>query len=168
MAVVGLNHAVLYVRDVERTARFYIELLDFKFRYGTAGRSAFLVAPGSRNDHDLAVFSIGNAALDSTAGNETVGMYHLGWEVDTLAELERLGSVLQAAGALVGATDHGASKSLYAKDPDGLEFELAWMVPRNDFPGLDGSARRPLDLQAEIDRYGPTRPTNCLADVQTP
>lgn len=166
MPVFGLNHAVLYVRDVERTLEFYSSVLGFEFRYGTPGRSAFLAAPGSFNDHDLALFAIGDAACDSDAGRATVGMYHLGWEVDTLAELQRLGSALREVGALVGATDHGASKSLYAKDPDGLEFELAWMVPRDDFPGMDGSARRPLDLRAEIERFGATRLSHSLAGLQ--
>ena len=33
------------------------------------------------------------------------------------------------AGALVGQSDHGPNKSLYARDPDGLEFEVMWLVP---------------------------------------
>ncbi len=37
---------------------------------------------------------------------------------------------LLQVGALVGESDHGVSKSLYAKDPDGIEFEVMWAVPR--------------------------------------
>ena len=37
--------------------------------------------------------------------------------------------MLTARGALVGASDHGTTKALYAKDPDGLEFEVSWLVP---------------------------------------
>ena len=94
----------------------------------------------------------------SEAGRRTVGLYHLAWEVDTLAELERLAGRLAEAGALAGASDHGTTKSLYAKDPDGLEFEVAWVVPA-DLLDADALAARerigPLDLAREKERYGP-------------
>ncbi len=86
-----------------------------------------------------------------------MGLYHLAWEVDTLAELERLAGVLSAAGALVGATDHGTTKSLYAKDPDGLELEVHWVVPAEmlDTAALDSRTNlQPLDLAAARARYG--------------
>src|SRR5207247_1301830 len=123
-----LNHAVLYVRDAEVSARFYAEALGFR-RVASMPGAVFLQAPASTNDHDLGLFSIGAAAGPSEAGRQTVGLYHLAWEVDTLAELERIAGALAEVGALVGASDHGTTKSLYAKDPDGLEFEVAWVVP---------------------------------------
>ncbi|HUS61298.1 MAG TPA: hypothetical protein VMY34_03815, partial [Acidimicrobiales bacterium] len=79
------------------------------------------------------------------------------WEVDTLDELERLRSVLTERGALIGATDHGTTKSLYGKDPDGNEFELAWVVPAAHLDDAAREARmdlRPLDLAAAKARYG--------------
>jgi hypothetical protein len=84
-------------------------------------------------------------------------MYHLAWEVDTLTDLEQLATRLAEAGALVGASDHSTTKSLYGHDPDGLEFEIAWIVPadRLDDAALAGRAGiRPLDLRREIERYG--------------
>lgn len=102
-------------------------------------------------------FAIGSAAGPSTAGRSTVGLYHLAWEVDTLNELERLAGVLSELGALVGASDHGTTKSLYAHDPDGNEFEVAWVVPLDLIDGhaLDAKSRiGPLDIDAEKARYG--------------
>jgi catechol-2,3-dioxygenase len=164
MPITRLNHAVLYVRDVERSVEFYSNVLGFRpvsmLPDGFAG-AAFLQAPGSTNDHDLGLFEIGSAAADSAAGRATVGLYHLAWEVDTLAELEGLAQRLSAASALVGASDHGTTKSLYAKDPDGLEFEVAWIVPADQ---IDDSARAGrqrigrLDLPAELARYGAETP----------
>jgi catechol-2,3-dioxygenase len=84
-------------------------------------------------------------------------MYHLAWEVNTLAELSRLAEQLKAAGALVGASDHGTTKSLYAKDPDGLEFEVVWLIPAALLEESDLAARssiRPLDLPGELERFG--------------
>jgi catechol-2,3-dioxygenase len=154
MPVHRLNHAVLYVSDVERSVAFYRDALGFRTVMSFPG-AAFLQAPDSTNDHDLGLFEIGSAAGPSQAGRGTVGLYHLAWEVDTLAELERLAGVLAEAGALVGASDHGTTKSLYAKDPDGLEFEVVWIIPANL---LDESAKtaqiRPLDLAKEKARYG--------------
>jgi catechol-2,3-dioxygenase len=156
MPIHRLNHAVLYVRDVERSVAFYRDVLGFRQVMGFPG-AAFIQAPGSTNDHDLGLFQIGAAAGPSAAGKATVGLYHLAWEVDTLAELERLAAGLAEAGALVGASDHGTTKSLYAKDPDGLEFEVAWVVPAEllDEAALAGRERiQPLDLEREQRRYG--------------
>jgi catechol-2,3-dioxygenase len=57
----------------------------------------------------------------------------------------------------VGATDHSTTKSLYGKDPDGLEFEIAWVVPAaliDDEAMSKRSQLKPLDLQSELDRFG--------------
>ena len=129
MPVQRLNHAVLYVRDVDRSVAFYREVLGFRPVMEIPGRAAFLQAEGSTNDHDLGLFAIGDGAGASEAGRRTVGLYHLAWEVDTLAELSRIQDALLQAGALVGASDHGTTKALYAQDPDGLEFEVSWLVP---------------------------------------
>ena len=161
MPITRLNHAVLYVRDVGRSVAFYTEVLGFKvldvLPDGFSG-AAFLQAPGSTNDHDLGLFEIGAAAAASPAGRGgAVGLYHLAWEVDTLAELERLAGKLSDAGALVGSSDHGTTKSLYAHDPDGLEFEVAWIVPADqiDAGAVEGRKRiGQLDLARELARYG--------------
>jgi catechol-2,3-dioxygenase len=157
MAIHRLNHAVLYVRDLARTVAFYTDVLGFTVKFELAGQAAFFRAPGSTNDHDLGVFALGNHLSDTTAGRSSVGLYHLAWEVDTLAELVRIEGVLRDKGALVGSTDHGSSKSIYAKDVDGIEFEVAWWVPadRMDDEVIEARKRlRPLDLGRELARYG--------------
>ncbi|HLU72051.1 MAG TPA: VOC family protein [Nonomuraea sp.] len=156
MPVQRLNHAVLYVRDVKRSVAFYREALGFDVVMEMPG-AAFLQADGSSNDHDLGLFQIGEAAGPSQAGRSTVGLYHLAWEVDTLDELERIATKLSELGALVGASDHSTTKALYARDPDGLEFEVSWLVPAEliDDELLAARTRiRPLDLAADKERYG--------------
>ncbi|MDQ1423110.1 MAG: hypothetical protein QOD72_608 [Acidimicrobiaceae bacterium] len=155
MAINRLNHAVLYVRDADRTAQFFVDMLGFRRIDGMqVPGGAFLRAEGSTNDHDLGLFSVGEQAAASPAGRGAVGLYHLAWEVDTLADLARYAGALAKTGALVGSTNHGTTRSLYVKDPDGLEFELVWIVPAallgpDDKPALD-----PLDLVADIARFG--------------
>jgi catechol-2,3-dioxygenase len=158
MGVTRLNHAVLYVSDIERSVGFYRDVLDFRTVAMTPPgmRAAFLQAPDSTNDHDLGLFEIGERAAPATP---TVGLYHLAWEVDTLETLERTAGRLAEAGALVGATDHGTTKSLYAKDPDGIEFEVVWLIPADQLDDEARSARarlRPLDIEAAKRRYGAT------------
>src|SRR2546426_8552632 len=156
MAIKRMNHAVLYVRDADRTFAFYRDLLGFRL-VGDMPGAKFLQAPDSTNDHDLALFSIGPNAGDSAAGRSTVGLYHIAWEVQTLDDLQEIAVRLQEAGAMVGATDHGTTKAVYAKDPDGLEFEVCWIVPEQFLTDEVVEAKtklRPLDLMAEIERYG--------------
>jgi catechol-2,3-dioxygenase len=167
MAIHRLNHAVLYVRDVAASVAFYRDVLGFEVSMemdgaGSPVRAAFLTAPDSTNDHDLALFQIGSAAGPSTAGRGTVGLYHLAWEVDTLRDLATLHDRLAEAGSLVGMTDHSTTKSLYGRDPDGLEFEIVWLVPADRLDETAMAHRnelRPLDLAGEIARYGDDTPS---------
>ena len=160
MGIHRLNHAVLYVSDLARSVAFYRDVLGFRpvamtpdgFRGAT-----FLQAPDSTNDHDLGLFEIGAGAGRSSAGRSTVGLYHLAWEVDTLDELAATAERLVAADALVGTSDHGTTKSLYGKDPDGLEFEIVWLIPADLLDDAALTARKQigrLDLDAERQRYG--------------
>lgn len=159
MSIFRLNHAVLYVRDIHASVAFYRDVLGFGYIDGgdQIPGGAFLRAPGSTNDHDLGLFQLGSQAGPSGAGRSTVGLYHLAWEVDTLGDLAELAEKLSAAGALVGASDHGTTKSLYAQDPDGLEFEVVWIIPAHSLTEADKAAGQrisPLNLQAELERFG--------------
>jgi catechol-2,3-dioxygenase len=154
MPVRRLNHAVLYVRDLAATVSFYRETLGFEIRLEIPGQAAFLRAPESANDHDLGLFEIGGAA-DAPA-SPRVGLYHLAWEVGTLADLADVREKLAVAGALAGESDHRVSKSLYAKDPNGIEFEVMWRVPAEDWDQElgKGGMIAPLDLDEALARWG--------------
>jgi catechol-2,3-dioxygenase len=151
MPITGMNHAVLYVRDARVTQKFYADVLGFTtIIEDPSGGFVFMRAPASANHHDIAFFTIGSGAGPSEAGRRTVGMYHLAWEVPTLAELDEMRAHLAAVGALIGASNHGANKSLYAKDPDGLEFEVMWLVPPEHWGDAEHAAIiEPLDLARE-------------------
>jgi catechol-2,3-dioxygenase len=154
--IIGMNHAVLYVRDARAHQAFYTDVLGFETVIEEpGGQFVFMRAGASDNHHDIAFFTIGSGAAPSQAGRTTVGMYHIAWEVAELAELENMRDRLAAAGALVGASDHGANKSLYAHDPDGLEFEVMWLVPADKWGDEEHEAIvRPLDLSGDLVRFG--------------
>ncbi|MFB9904799.1 VOC family protein [Allokutzneria oryzae] len=155
MPIRRLNHAVVYVTDLARSLAFYQGVLDFQVINSMPG-AAFLRAAGSTNDHDLGLFALGSDAGPSRAGQTTVGLYHLAWSVETLTELAEYAERLMAAGALVGSSDHGTTKALYAKDPDGLEMEVSWLVPLDRVTQEMRSTVRSdrLDLAAEIEHWG--------------
>jgi catechol-2,3-dioxygenase len=153
MPVRRLNHAVLYVGDLAATVDFYRYALGFEVRMEIPGRAAFLRSPESANDHDLGLFSVPDGTLPR---GHYLGLYHLAWEVGTLAGLAEIRGRLVERGALVGASDHKVSKSLYAKDPSGIEFEVMWRVPANAWEQetASGAMIAPLDLEAELERWG--------------
>lgn len=151
-AVQRLNHAVLYVSDAERAAAFYRDVLGFEIVVQFPG-GAFLKASGSPNDHDLGLFGLGAGATKPQG--RSVGLYHLAWQVDTIEELAALRATLAEVGSLVGESDHYVSKSLYAEDPDGNEFEVMWSVPRSAWDGKVGTVR--LDLDEELVRWAGVR-----------
>jgi catechol-2,3-dioxygenase len=147
-----LNHVVLYVRDAAASARWYSELFGFEIITEIPG-AAFLKAAGTDNHHDLGLFSVGADAPGPESGR--VGLYHLAWQVGSIRDLVVARADLRARGAYVGQSDHGATKSLYGKDPDGNEFEIMWMVPRELWGDYEHDAViERLDLDAEVARFG--------------
>ncbi len=149
---VRLNHAVLFVGDVERSVRFYTETFGMEvIAREPQANAAFLRLPRSGNHHDLGLFGLGASAAPKSRG---IGLYHLAWQLDTIDELAQARQTLADAGALSGESDHGATKSLYGADPDGNEFEVMWMLPRDAWGDFENAAPiEHLDLQAEIDRW---------------
>ncbi|MBM4408815.1 MAG: VOC family protein [Chloroflexi bacterium] len=152
--ILRLNHAVLFVRDARVAAEFYGRVFGFEIvteEFG--GQAVFMRSPLAENHHDLGLFTVGQDAPRPVRGQ--TGLYHLAWEVPTIDALAAAASELAAAGALAGQSDHGVSKSLYGRDPDGNEFEIMWAVPRADW-GADErrGVIRPLDLEKEIARFG--------------
>ena len=142
-----LQHLVLWVSNVERSVRFYRDIFGFEVKTQSP-RAAFLRIPGSPDDHHLGLFE----HTGVPGPHEGVArMYHSAWEVGDITDLVRARGRLMEAGALVGSSNHGVSLSLYAKDPDGLEFEIFWTVP-----GGTSIGTRELDLEGELARRGIT------------
>jgi catechol-2,3-dioxygenase len=150
---VRLNHAVLFVADLERSLAFY----QAAFGMTVAARepradAAFLRLPRSGNHHDLGLFGVG---AQPPRPRGSIGLYHLAWQVDTIDELQEARTTLAGLGALTGESSHGATKSLYAQDPDWNEFEVMWMLPKADWGSYADSATvERLDLAGEVARWG--------------
>ena len=133
--------------------------------------AAFLQAPDSTNDHDLGLFEIGAAAGRSTAGRPPSASTTWRGRSTPSTSWPRTAERLAAAGALVGTSDHGTTKSLYGKDPDGLEFEIVWLIPADLLDDAALAARKrigPLDLDEGEGSATAGRPAAASASPSRP
>src|SRR2546426_12349876 len=143
--ITRMQHIVLWVSNVDRSVRFYCDALGLEVSRQRPG-AAFLKIPGNPDDHDLGLFEQPGAGQPD---ERVARIYHSAWEVAGIADLAHAKRRLVETGALVGASNHGTSLSLYAKDPDGLEFEVFWTVPG----GVSGK-RTALDIEGEMAKRG--------------
>lgn len=159
----GIRHLVLWVRDPQRSAEFYRDALGLEIKAQPTRKAVFMSSPDSATDHDLGLFE-----ADSKTGPipGAVGMYHVAWEVATLEDLREAKQRMLAMGALVGENNHGASRSLYCKDPDGNEFEIMWEVPEH-LLDEDEESNVPLDFETDGRRFGMDAPGRGLVDSAT-
>jgi catechol-2,3-dioxygenase len=154
MEVKELGHLVLYVRDLERSVRFYRDVLGWRMISpdlpGAPFRAAAFSAPSGRTHHELLLIEVGKDAAALPPGRR-VGLYHFGLKVGTSDDelREAMAKVTAEGVTVVGTSDHTVTHSLYVLDPDGNEIELYIDVPGMDWvghPELVLSPVRPLRL----------------------
>jgi catechol-2,3-dioxygenase len=134
MSVKELGHLVLYVRNVERSAAFYRDVLGWESVLpDTLGVPAAAFSSG-RTHHELLLIEVGEDAVPQSRGRH-LGLYHFGLKVgDSDDELrEMVKRLADADVTVVGASDHTVTHSLYILDPDGNEIELYIDVPGVDW-----------------------------------
>ncbi|MEO5850886.1 MAG: VOC family protein [Nocardioides sp.] len=164
---VRLNHAVLYVADLDRSVSFYERAFAMRIvAREPRANAAFLRLPRSGNHHDLGLFGVGNQPPRPPG---SLGLYHLAWQVDIIEELEQARLTLTELDAYTGESSHGATKSIYARDPDDNEFEVMWMLPRASWGDFADSATvERLDLAGEVARWGGVRTAAELVPLDRP
>ena len=151
MRIHELGHLVLYVRDLERSRRFYRDVLGWDEVRGEVPLPVPAAAFASgRTHHELLLIEVGEDATPIPSGRR-VGMYHIGFKIgDTDDELRTALAELQANGVeIVGATDHTVTHSLYLLDPDGNELELYVDVADVDWrsdPSVFNAPMKPLRI----------------------
>jgi catechol 2,3-dioxygenase len=145
-----IGHVHLKVAHLERSIRFYCDVLGFDLtqRYGT--QAAFVSAGGYHHHIGLNTWESRGGAAPPPG---STGLYHVAILYPSRAALGAALARLHDAGvALDGAADHGVSEALYLHDPDGNGLELYWDRPESDWPrSVDGTldmVTRPLDVAA--------------------
>ena len=145
----SIGHVHLKVADLERSLRFYRDVLGFEVTLQIGTSAAFLSAGGYHHHLGLNTWESAGG-WPPPAG--TTGLYHAAIVYPTRAALaDALRRLLAAGISLDGASDHGVSEALYLHDPDENGVELYWDRPREAWPrAADGSLTmytRRLDLQ---------------------
>jgi len=145
---VRIGHVHLKVADLERSLRFYRDVLGFEVTQGRGEDAAFISAGGYHHHIGLNTWE-SKGGLPPAPG--TTGLYHLAILYPTRAALaDALRRLIRAHIPLTGASDHGVSEALYLHDPDGNGVELYWDRPEEKWPrNSDGSLAmytRQLDL----------------------
>ncbi len=134
MEIKELGHLVLYVRNLERSAAFYRDVLGWRQVVPEVPGMPATAFSSGRTHHELLLIEVGENAQPIPHGRR-VGLYHFGLKVgDTDDELrDALRRVEEAGVRVVGASDHTVTHSLYIQDPDGNEIELYIDVPGVDW-----------------------------------
>jgi catechol 2,3-dioxygenase len=134
-----LGHVVLFVKNLERSAHFYRDVLGFRALETPARmRGAVMAFSTGRTHHEMLLIEVGENA-PHPGGGHRAGLYHIGLKVgDRDEELVAAARTLADNGVtLSGMSDHTVTHSLYLADPDGNEIELYVDVPGSDWDDVE-------------------------------
>ena len=147
----GVGHAVLKVRDLDRSLDFYCRVLGFK-EVRRSGSGVVLLRCSNQH-HDLGLMPVGPQA--ETPGPNHVGLFHVALPVAGEQALREAHAELQHEGVkITGLVNHGFTHSIYLEDPDGNPLELYadqyagtdWEIPQAPSLSPQNFPNRPLEL----------------------
>ncbi len=145
-----IGHVHLKVSDINRSLKFYCDLLGFELTMMYGENAAFISAGGYHHHIGLNTwYSKGS----SPAPVNSVGLFHTAILYPTRKDLAAIYKrLMEQDYPLTGASDHGVSEALYLNDPDENGVELYWDRPKDQWPQKpDGS----LDMfTASLDLNG--------------
>lgn len=119
-----LGHIVLQVRDIERSVKFYTEVLNFRVSDRQETGGTFLTGVGDH--HTIGLFPSAGANAEKPA-EDAVRLHHFAMQVGGLDELFDIRAYLQERGVPMvfqGRRRLGAHTSVEFLDPDGYHVEL--------------------------------------------
>ena len=127
-----VGHLVLRVKDVERSKRFFMEILGFPVVAENERGMVFFSTDVKDNHHMLAIVQAKEGAAMPTPGH--VGMQHVSFELGSFAELQEAYRLFKEKGVTIhNTTFHGVAKSVYFADPDGNQLEVYCNVPPEEY-----------------------------------
>lgn len=147
-----IGHIHLKVTDLERSLKFYRDLLGFELQQYYGDSAAFISAGGYHHHIGLNTWHSKDAG---PAPVKAAGLYHTAILYPTRKDLAiALKRLVDARYPLTGASDHGVSEAIYLEDPDKNGVELYWDRPKEEWPkdekGNLVMFTQPLDLKSLV------------------
>ena len=127
-----IGHVHLKVTDIERSLKFYRDLLGFEVQQYYGDSAVFISAGGYHHHIGLNTWHSKNAG---PAPIRAAGLYHVAILYPERKDLSIiLKRLIEAKYPLTGAADHGVSEAIYLDDPDRNGIELYWDKPKEQWP----------------------------------
>ena len=118
-----IGHVVIRVRDLERSARFYSEVMGLQIMKMEPGFKMGFFASNGRDHHEFAAMEVGPDA--PIPPSHAIGLSHIAFRLRDEAHLRAAYADLRARGVeIITAVNHGVTKSVYFRDPDGNQLEV--------------------------------------------
>ena len=130
-----LGHLVLRVRNLERSVDFYTRVMGLKVMDRGSRGNVFLSANPNKS-HELALSAIGGPDFTGPDSNQ-VGLIHMAWQMETYEDLQEIYNRARALDVKLNVDhygDHGTTMGFYFFDPDGIEVECYYEMPKDQWP----------------------------------
>ena len=126
------GHVNIFVRDAERSKKWYEDVLGLHTYEYRPGWAAFMSADREQS-HEVALMQLGPQAPLQEKGQ--VGLNHMAWRLDSLDDLKEFYRHIKEIDVPIGrVADHGISLGIYLRDPDGNGVEVYYEMPRAEWP----------------------------------